>query len=121
MPQVPAVSEAKAGDIVVLRSAEEFHPYYLLKLTKDPCEVNEPIKDDYGYAFVTGESVSIGHYSERNSSKTHSYFVDKRKVAVVNALCVIAIAPELEKIPSMKKEQYLVSETVHEVLMQHSL
>ena len=46
------------GDIAVIRSGDEYHPFYLLKLTCDPFKTSDDITDDYKHTFPKQQSFS---------------------------------------------------------------
>ena len=49
------------GDIAAIKS-EDDHPCYLLKLMKDPFEVETVLKDDYNHVFPPCHRVVVGNY-----------------------------------------------------------
>ena len=74
------------GDIAVIKTGDD-HPYYLLKLTKDPYETQETITDSYNHKFPPYHTVIEGNYLELHKEQKDSdlYYVDYRKTALISA------------------------------------
>ena len=49
-----------SGDIALIKIAH--HPYYLLKLMKDPYITDDVVSEDYGYVVPPSHRVVEGHY-----------------------------------------------------------
>ena len=87
-----------AGDIAVIRSGDEYHPFYLLKLNDNPFETVENITDDYHHSFPMGHRVIKGNYLElfKEGRDGEIFFLDTKHEAIVSSLCILGICPELE-------------------------
>ena len=74
------------GDIAVIKTGDD-HPYYLLKLTKDPYETQETITDSYNHKFPPYHRVIVGNYLQFQKEQKDSdlYYVDYRKTALISA------------------------------------
>ena len=74
------------GDIAVIKTGDD-HPYYLLKLTKDPYETQETITDSYNHKFPPYHRVIVGNYLQFHKEQKDSdlYYVDYRKTALISA------------------------------------
>ena len=90
------------GDIAVIKTGDD-HPYYLLKLTKDPYETQETITDSYNHKFPPYHTVIEGNYLELHKEQKDSdlYYVDYCKTAVISAFAVTGNCP----IPEMINEK----------------
>ena len=59
------------GDIAVIKTGDD-HPYYLLKLLRDPFETEATISDDYNHEFPPFLRVVEGNYFELHKSWRHT-------------------------------------------------
>ena len=82
-----------ADDIAVIRSGDEHHPFYLLKLNDNPFETVENITDDYHHSFPMGHRIIKGNYLELFKEGRDG---DTKHEAIVSSLCILGICPELE-------------------------
>ena len=92
-----AVQMIRESDLVVLRSGDEFYPYYLLKVTSPPQALDKVTKDSYGHLFHEGQQVIMGHYLEEHklSGASKFLFEDVSKMAIISTFCVAGICTEL--------------------------
>ena len=109
------------GDIAVIKTGDD-HPYYLLKLTKDPYETQETITDSYNYKFPPYHTAIEGNYLELHKEQKDSdlYCVDYRKTAMISAFGVIGNFPMPEIINEKKNGKlvamYVISSDIHQAL-----
>ena len=109
------------GDIAVIKTGDD-HPYYLLKLTKDPYETQETITDSYNHKFPPYHRVIEGNYLELHKEQKDSdlYYVDYRKTALISAFAVIRNCPMSEIINEKKNGKlvamYVISSDIHQAL-----
>ena len=109
------------GDIAVIKTGDD-HPYYLLKLTKDPYETQETITDSYNHKFPPYHRVLEGNYLELHKEQKDSdlCYVDYRKTAMISAFAVIGNCPMPEIINEKKNGKlvamYVISSDIHQAL-----
>ena len=112
------------GDIAVIKTGDD-HPYYLLKLTKDPYETQETITYSYNHKFPPYHRVIEGNYLELHKEQKDSdlYYVDYRKTALISAFAVIRNCPMSEIINEKKNGKlvamYVISSDIHQALCEH--
>ena len=65
------------GDIAVIKTGDD-HPYYLLKLLRDPFETETTVSDDYIHEFPPLHRVVEGNYFEihKTSNEGDIYYID---------------------------------------------
>lgn len=109
------------GDIAVIKTGDD-HPYYLLKLTKEPYETKTLVTDDYNHEFPPLHRVVEGHYLEIHSTGKDGdvFYLDQRRTALISAFSVVGNCPELQtsvqKRRGRSEEMFLVSPELHEGL-----
>ena len=109
------------GDIAVIKTGDD-HPYYLLKLTKDPYETQETITDSYNHYFPLYHRVIEGNYLELHKEQKYSdlYYVDYHKAAIISAFAVIGnrLMPEIlnEKKNGKLVAMYVISSDINQAL-----
>ena len=110
------------GDIAVIRSGDEYHPYYLLKLDGNPFETEDDITNKYKHTFPSHHRVIQGHYLEsfKEIRDGELYHLETRFVALVSSLCVVGICPDLEEVAQKRKGteeiMLLVDSEIHQAL-----
>ena len=92
------------GDIAVIKTGDD-HPYYLLKLTKDPYETQETITDSYNHKFPPYHRVIEGNYLKLHKEQKDSD-LHYRKTAMISAFAVIGNYPMPEIIMKRKMESW---------------
>lgn len=108
--------------IAVVRSDEEFTPYYLVKVTKPPHTLTTTVTDQYQYRFEAGCTVIVGHYFELVPKQDFIYYIDGKEV-ILNVLCLLpTVCPPLEskgkrEVHGSLKDIYKISLTAHEELL----
>ena len=112
-----AVQMIRESDLVVLRSGDEFSPYYLLKITSPPQALDKVTKDSYGHLFHEGQQVIMGHYLEEHklSGASKFLFEDVSKMAIISTFCVAGICPELPVTETLRQKQTTLYEVTSEV------
>ena len=109
------------GDIAVIKTGDD-HPYYLLKLMKDPYETQETITDSYNHKFPLYHRVIEGNYLELHKEQKYSdlYYVDYHKTAMISAFAVIGncLMPEImnEKKNGKLVAMYVISSDINQAL-----
>ena len=109
------------GDIAVIKTGDD-HPYYLLKLTKEPYETEELVRDDYGHDFPPFHRVIEGHYLELHKALKEGdvYYLDEQRTAVISAFAVVGNCPLLETLSQKRRGQiqdmFLLSHEIHQGL-----
>ena len=118
-----AVQMIQPNDIVVIRSGDDFNPYYLLCATTSVMELIEPEKDQYGYTYSIGQNIIKGHYLEEHKQKIGftEYFKDETKKAIISSFCIAGIAPVMKQIVGCRRKKtvviYEVTQDIHEILI----
>ena len=109
------------GDIAVIKTGDD-HPYYLLKLTKEPYETEELVRDDYGHDFPPFHRVIEGHYLELHKALKEGdvYYLDEQRTAIISAFAVVGNCPLLETLSQKRRGQiqdmFLLSHKIHQGL-----
>ena len=112
------------GDVAVIRSGDEYHPYYLLKLNCNPFETTGTM-DDYRQEFPSNHRVIQGHYLEcfREVKEGDIYFVEMKYTAIISSLCVNGVCPDFVttmKRKVMEETMFLVDSDLHQALCELS-
>ena len=100
------------GDIAVIRSGDEYHPFYLLKLTHSRHLMTT---DNYKHTFPKQHRVFQGNYFEsfKEARNGEIYYLDTKYTAIISSLCVVGTCPELNAIKQRRKgndkEMFFVS------------
>ena len=111
----------KEGDLALIKTGDD-HPYYLLKLSKDPYETERVVSDDYHHNFPPLHRVIEGHYLELHKANNDGdlYYLDTDRTAIVSAYCVVGNCPPpeilLEKRRGKQQEMFLINQTLHQAL-----
>ena len=117
-----AVQMVKKGDVVVVRSGDDFNPYYLIYAEDEIKPLDIEFSDGYGHNYLPGQSVLKGYYLEEVKCKSGKLFYkESGKLAMVSSYCVCGIAPEMETFLGKRKgndcDYYKFSDFVHEILL----
>jgi len=116
-----AVQMIREDDIVVVRSGDNYNPYYLIYATAKVEVLNSEFRDDYGHFHPKGQAVLSGNYLEEVQSKNgnRKYFKDTSRVAVISSYCVAGISPELIQSIGQRRSIpvifFEINENVHEI------
>ena len=115
-----AYSMLQEGDIAVIRSGDEYHPYYLSKLDCNPFETDD-ITDDYKHTFPSHHRVIRGNYLESfKEIRGGELYLETRFVGLVSSLYVVGICPDLEEVAQKRKGaeeiMLLVDSEIHQAL-----
>ena len=108
------------GDIAVIKTSDD-HPYYLLKLSKDPYKTSEIVVDDYKHQIPPLTKVVEGSYFELHKTSTDGdvYYLDTKR-ALVSSFCVVGSCPPLEilfvKKRGKEQEMFKIKNDLHQVL-----
>ena len=94
------VSKIIVSDDIAFIKTWDNHPYYLLKLGKDPYVTENVVSDDWGYVIPPSHRVLEGHYLEihRNNYDGDIYHLDESKTAIVSAFSVVGNCPPPETV-----------------------
>ena len=109
------------ADIAVIKTGDD-HPYYLLKLTKDPYKTTSLTTDGYGHEFPPLHRVVEGNYLERHLTNNDGdvYYLDETKTAIISAFAVVGNCPPLDSLfmKRRRKEQemFMVNHGLHQAL-----
>ena len=90
-----AAQVVQEGDIVVIRSGDNFYPYYLLYALNCVEDLIGDIKDDYGHLHLKGSVILKGHYLEEIQQRGLSriFYKDEKEVAIISAFTIAGISP----------------------------
>ena len=109
------------GDIAAIKS-EDDHPYYLLKLMKDPFEVETVLKDDYNHVFLPCHRVVVGNYLKtyKATKDTDICYIDWKRKVVISAFSVVGNCltpiPVIQRRRGKEEEMYLISHDLTQAL-----
>ena len=107
--------------LVVIRSAEEMTPYYLLSVVEVCLGLPEEQSDNFRNRYQQGSRVVKGHYYELLPKSQDTYSIDSKHLAIVPIKCVAAICTPLEasmkKVKGHNKDCFKVPLWVHEELI----
>ena len=118
-----AVQMIQPKDVIIIRSDDGFHPYYLVKTLNTSLQLTELFCDDYGHSFNVGQSIVKGHYLEHHKKvKDVTYlYEDVGKTVAVSTFCVVGITPSLTISKGTRKrkevELFEITTDIHEVLL----
>ena len=111
----------QSGDIALIKTGDD-HPYYLLKLTREPYETQAVAVDDYGNDFPPLHRIVEGHYLERHSTNNAGdiYYLDTSKTAFISGFCVVGNCPPLGIVQHKRRgkieDMFLVDHDLHQAL-----
>ena len=110
-----------SGDIALIKTGDH-HPYYLLKLIKDPYVTEDIVSDDYGHLVPPLHRVVEGHYLEihKNNNDGDVYYLDESKKAIVSSFAVVGNCPPPEVVSHKRRgkqeDMYFVDHNLHQGL-----
>ena len=111
----------REGDIAVIKTGDD-HPYYLLKLLRDPFETETTVSDDYNHEFPPLHRIVEGNYFEihKTSNEGDIYYIDWKKKAIISAFSVVGICPSpmvvMQKRKRKEQEMYIIDNDLHQDL-----
>ena len=94
----------QSGDMALIKTGDD-HPYYLLKLTREPYETESAVVDDYGHDFPPLHRIVEGNYLERHTTNNDGdvYYLDTTKTAFISGFCVVGNCPPLQMVSYKRK------------------
>ena len=98
------------------------HPYYLLKLLRDPFRTETTVSDDYNHEFPPLHWVVEGNYFEihKTSNEGDIYYIDSKKKAIISPFCVVGNCPSpmvvMQNWRGKEQEMSIIDNDLHRVV-----
>ena len=109
------------GDMAVIQSGDEHHPYFFLQLTSKPFETEIDVTDDYGHMFPSHQRVIRGKQF-KEVKEGEIFYLKTKMTAYVWSLCVAGVCPELVEVTRKRKgkeeKMFLVIDDIHQALVE---